>query len=50
VVDGVKGPQKDHSADVTRVYYLDNLVHDDDGGLGRVIRSVRRLVIRKKLL
>jgi len=55
VVDGVKGHaevQKDDSVDVdvTRVYCLDDLVvHGDDGGLGRVMRSIRRLAIRKKI-
>jgi len=45
VVDGVElegraEAQKDDSADVTRVYRLDDLVmHGDDGGLGRVTLS-----------
>ena len=43
--------QKDDGADVTRVYRLDELVmQGDDGGLGRVIRSIGRLAIRKKSL
>jgi len=54
MVDGVEGRvevQKDDSADVTRVYCLDNLVmHGGDGGLGRVIRSIGRLAIMKKSL
>jgi len=54
VVDGVEGRaevQKDDSADVIRVYRLDDLVmHGDDGGLGRVMRSIDRLAIRKKSL
>ena len=54
VVVGIKDRaevQKDDSADVTRVYCLDDfVVHGDDGGLGRVMRLVRRLTIRKKSL
>jgi len=54
MVDGVEGRaevQKDDSTDVTRVYRFDDLVtHGDDGGLGRVIRSIGRLAIRKKSL
>ena len=47
--------QKDDSADVIRVYRLDDLVmHGDDGGLDRVTRSIDRsidrLAIRKKSL
>ena len=52
--DGVRDRaevQKDDSADVTRVYCLDDfVVHGDDVGLGPVMRSVRRLAIRKKSL
>ena len=51
VVDGVKGRaevQKDDSADVTRVYCLDGFViHGNDGGLGRVMRSIRRRAVKK---
>jgi len=54
VVNGVEvraEVQKDDGADVTRVYRLDELVmQGDDGGLGRVIRSIGRLAIRKKSL
>jgi len=43
MVDDVEGRaevQKDDSADITRVYCLDDLVvHGDDGGLGRMMRS-----------
>ena len=54
VVDDVEDRvevQKDDSADVIRVYRLDDLVmHGDDGGLDRVTRSIDRLAIRKKSL
>ena len=54
VVDGVKcrtEVQKDDSADVARVYRLDNLiVHGSNSGFCRMVRSVRRLSSRKKLM